>query len=597
MIELVLFVVSALVGSGILFQHKRALTYLAFAGVLFEMEFIVTSFIRRIFLHNVDGNLVYVIAGIIFLTVWAALYKTWKSPYKIVGSGKRDGFVGIALVIVLALAYPIISTNGYHGDTFILHGFYNGDTVTFASLINKSLVTLGEVKENPFSGNGSLEYPTVLHGAFADFFSVTGIGNNWLRYLGLMTYTQILITIPMFFLLWDAVFPEPKGKAELWFGIGSRNAVYGLQVILTLIAIGLSLDSFVYPQSHFFLIASFIGALALFSQAVYAKGKQEALYVIPAFIIALLLLLANTVTGTAAAGLAGTFAFIRVFDKKQPVKKRVLYLVLGIALLAIMHWASSSRVSFSHPHFSISSASDMIRAGLPYIFVIGAAIYALSRKQYLAIASLLVGFLGIATFFLADRNIVTENASRFLYHGFLIGFPLLLAPIIQYLYFLRREMRLTSRPASEIISGWIGIIALLAIAFLPIGISAGSTYSNLLKNDKHTISQNTQEALWWIDGHAKPLDIIIANPNEPFIIPLFTSKALLRTNDYWLSLQDTTKDRLVKAFEGDTASQQEILNQGNFLLLTPEEQKTWDVSKLKKVFESKDAVVYLIPSS
>ena len=594
MIELLLFIVSGLFGSGVLFWHKRVLTYLAFAGVLFEMEFIATSFIRRTFIHGVNGSLVFLIAGIIWLTLWAALYRYWKSPYKIPGSGKRDGFTGIALLVIFALSYPIISANGYHGSDFIMHGFYNGDTVTFASLVNKSFSTISEVTQNPFSANGALEYPVVLHGAFADFFSLTNVGTNWLHFLSAMTYAQIFITIPLFFLVWDVVFPEPKNKAELWFGIVSRNTVYGLQVILTLIAIGLSLDSYVYPQSHFFLIASFLSVIALFSQALFAKNKQEVLYAMPAFTIAALLLLANTVTGTAAAGLGGTFAFIRVFDKKQPIKTRALYVVIGVALLAIMHWASSSRVSFLHPHFSVSSAGDMIRAGLPYLFVLAGALYALSRKQFLAIASILVGVLGIATFFLADRNIVTENASRFLYHGFLIGFPLLLAPLIQYLYFFRREVMLTSRPLSEIIAGWIGGIAILLILFMPIGISAGSTYSNLIKNDEHTIDQNTQIALAIIDALGKPGDIVIANPNEPFSVPLFTSKALLRANDYWLSLQDNTTNGLMQAFAGDKTNQKEILAQGNFLLLTPEESKSWDVSKLKKVFESKDANVYQI---
>ncbi|MEO6077333.1 MAG: hypothetical protein ABIP54_00925, partial [Candidatus Andersenbacteria bacterium] len=242
MIELVLFAVSALLGSGILFWHKRVLTYLAFAGVLFEAEMLLSAFIRRSFIHNISGPTFYLIAGIIFLALFASLYKHWKSPYKIPGSGKRDGFVAIALIIVLAIAYPIISSNGYHGDNFIMHGFYNGDVVTLASLVNKSLVTNQLVAQNPFSGNGSLEYPTLLHGAFADFFSLTGIGTNWLRYLGLLSYAQILITIPIFFLIWDAVFPEPKNPAELWLGIVSRKSVYGLQVVLTLIAIGLSLD-------------------------------------------------------------------------------------------------------------------------------------------------------------------------------------------------------------------------------------------------------------------------------------------------------------------------------------------------------------------
>ncbi|HSX24429.1 MAG TPA: hypothetical protein VLG69_00455 [Candidatus Andersenbacteria bacterium] len=594
MIELVLFLVAAFIGSGVLFQHKRALTYLAFAGVIFEMQMIISAFVRRSWVHDVGGNTFYLIAGIIWLTIFIALYKRWKSPYSTSGSGKRDGFVGIALVIIIALAYPIISSNGYHGENFVLHGFYNGDTVTFASLVNKSFITSSLVQQNPFAANGPLEYPTLLHGAFADFFSLTGIGSDWLHFLPIISYIQIFITIPMFFLLWDVVFPEPKNESELWFGIVSRNAVYSLQVILTLIAIGLSLDSYIYPQSHFFLIGLFLATIALLFQAHAKKGRSQLLPVIFGYAIAIALLLANTVTGTAAAGLAGVFAFIRIFDRKRSVLERSLYLITGLVVLLLMRAASTSRVSFFHPHFSISSAGDMLSAGLPYLFVIAAAIYALSRKQFLAISSILVGFLGIITFFLADRNIVTENASRFLYHGFLIGFSLLLAPIIQYIYFLKREIRLTSRPAIEIITGYVGVLALGLITFLPIGISAGSTYSNLLKNDAHTISFNTQIALWWIEQKTNPNDIIIANPNEPFVIPLFTSKALLRTNDYWLSLQDETKDALVKAFSGDKKSQQEVLAQGNYLLVTPEEQKMWGVSKLKKVFESPDAIVYQI---
>jgi hypothetical protein len=392
--------------------------------------------------------------------------------------------------------------------------------------------------------------------------------------------------------VWDTIFPEPKNPEELWFGIPSRKAVYGLQALLTLTAIGLSLDSFIYPQSHFFLIASFLSALALFSQGFGLKGKKQLLYILPAIIISILLLLANTVTGTAAAGLVGTLAFIRIFDRKRSIKERAIYLVIGFAVLALMHSASAGRSSFLHPHFSVSSASDMIRAGLPYLFVLAASMYVLSRKQYIAIASILVGFLGFITFFLSDRNIVTENASRFLYHGFLIGYVLLIGPVISYAYYLRREIQLTTRPVSEIITGWVSVISMLAICFLPIGISAGSTYSSLLKNDTHTISFNTQLALWWIGDHAKPLDVVISNPNEPFLIPLFTHSAMLRANDYWLSLQDETLTQLTGAFAGNKSDQQKVLKQGKFLLLTSEEQKTWDVSKLKKVFESSDAIVY-----
>lgn len=592
MIELILFGISALLGSGILFSHRRALTYIAASGVLFESELLLTDFIRRMYAHTISGQTLYLVAGIIFVAVFASLYKYWKSPYTISGSGKRDLYIIGSLLIILAIAYPIINSNGYQQDTFVLHGFYNGDTVTFASLINKSFITRDFVSQNPFAANGPLEYPTLLHGTFADFFSLTGIGVDWLRYLSVISFVQIIITIPMFFLFWDTVFPEPKNPAELWFGIPSRKAVYALEAILTLVVVGLSLDSFTYPQSHFFLIASFLGCLTLLTQAATTSSKKQLLSAIPGVCIAILLLFANTVTGTVAAALVGTLCFIRIFDKKRPVRERTLYLLLGFVVLWLVHSASNGRASFTHPHFSASAAGDMIRAGLPFLAVLAASIYSLSRKQYIAVSAIIAGFLGLITFFLSDRNIVTENASRFLYHGFLIGSVLLMGPILQYSYFLRRELFLTSRPMSEKIAGWVGGLILGGILFLPIGISAASTYSNLLKNDEHTITPDVRSALWWIDEHTKPLDVIIASPTEPYMVPLFTSKAMLRAQDYWLSLQDNTTQKLVDAFVGNKDAQAAILAKGSYIMLTPDQQRLWDTSKLKKVFQAPNAIIY-----
>ncbi len=583
MLELLLFVASALLGSGVLFAHRRMLTYLACAGVLFQAEFLLSTFIRRTFIPSVNGSTFYLIAGIIFTTLWVALYKNWKSPYVIAGSGKRDAYVGLTLLIVLALAFPIIRSNGFVGEEFVMRGFYNGDTATFASLIQKSFYTSALLHENPFAGNGPLEYPTLLHGAFADFFSLLDTGTDWLRYLGLMTYAQIFITIPMFFLLWDTVFPEQKKK---YF--------YAMQVVLTLVAILLSLDSYVYPQSHFFLSALFLGVVALFTKASGLAGKAQLLPVISAYIGTILLLFANTVTGTAAVACGGAFALIRIFDKKRGIPERIVYITVAILLVFLMRQASTGRVAFNNPRFSISAAADMMRAGLPVLFVLAASIYYLGRKQYIAIASILTASLGFITFFLADRNIVAENASRFLYHGFLIGFPLLLMPIMQYMYFIRRELHLTARPTSEIVAGHVAAVCMGLILLLPLGVSAGSTYVNLLKNDKHVISFNTRTTMYWIESKTSPKDIIIASPNEPYVIPIFTGRSLLRLHDYWLSPQDETTNDLVQAFAGNKDSQKKILAQGQYLFLDHNEISSWDVSKLKKVFESPEATVYQV---
>jgi len=589
---LLLFIASALVGSGVLFHHKRILTYIALAGALFEAQMLLTSLLHRTLVTSMSGPAFYLLAGIVFCTFWIACYKFWKSPYSSPGSGKRDAYVGLALVVVLIAAYPIISSNGYVGNEFVLHGFYNGDVATFGSLVQKSFTTNRLVQENPFSANGSLEYPTLLHGGVADFFSLLGISKDWLRYLELMSYAQIFLTIPMFFLVWDTVHAEPKNPAEKWFGLTSRNAVYALQLLITLGVIGLSLDTFVYPQSHFFLMGIFLAVLALFTKSIFLHGKAQLLTLSTAFVFALLLISANSVTGTVAIALAGTLCLIRIFEKKRPIPERSLFLIGSIALFFVLQYASNGRTALNNPHFSVSSAGEMLRAGLPALFVLGAAFYSLSRKQYISIATGVVSLLGFVVFFLSDRDIVTENASRFLYHGVLIGFVLLLPLAIQLLYWIKRELLFTTRPMSELLAGWAIVLCATCIFLLPIGISAGNTYLSLVKSDPHRISANMRIVLWWIDDYVSPNEVVITNPNEPFIVPLFTGRAMVRARDYWLSLDDDVAENVEKAYLGDKAAQQEVLTLGSFLLLTEEDAKHWDASSLKKVADSGEAKLY-----
>lgn len=582
MLELILFGISALFGSGILFAHKRMLTYIGLAGVLFQTQFILISLLARTYLQEQNRTTIFLVAGIIFCTIWIALYKKWTSPYATPGSGLRDAFVGIVLLVITAAAYPIIEGNGYIGEDFVLHGFYNGDVVTFASLIQKSFDTTSLVSQNPLSGNGALEYPTVLHGSFADFFTLLGIRKDWLHYLDIMTYVGIFLTIPLFFLVWDSVWPEPANPAEKWFGVPSRAYVYALQTLLTLFAIGISFDSFAYPQSHFFLWGIELASIALFVTRSF----------VPATIAATMLLLSNAVTGTTAAALAGIFSFIRIFDKKRSPLQRALFLVFGIIVLYAMSHAASGRTAFNDPHFSLTSANEMLRVGLPVVFVFFASIFSLSRKQFNAVATLMIAVLGFGTFALSNRDIVTENASRFLYHSFLIGFPLLLPFLIQGIYATRRELLLTLRPMSELIAGWVGVICIIAVAFLPVGISVGTTYASLTTSEAYTIGLQTRTALWWIDEHAAKEAIIITSPQPPYIIPLYTGRAVLRLHDYWLSEQDETMRDTSAAFLGDIGAQQRIIKKGQYLFLSKNDREMWDVSGLKKVFEAPDAIVY-----
>ncbi len=589
---LVLFLASALIGSGILFHHKRLLTYIALAGILFEAELLVTTFLHRTVLSTIDGYTFFLVAGVIYTTLWLSFYKKWKSPYTVPGSGLRDAYVGVALIIVLAAAYPIISRNGFQGEDFVMRGFYNGDVVTFASLVQKSFDTVLLVQNNPFSGNGTLEYPTLLHGTVADFFTLLGIGKDWLRFLHLMVYVQILLTIPLFFLVWDVAYIEPEQSAEKWFGVPSRNYIYALQACIALFAIGLSFDSFSYPQSHFFLGGIFLATIALFMQATAATGISQIIPTISGFILASILLLSNTVTGTAAAAAAGVICLIRIFDKKRPVSERALFLALGLGVILLMKNASTGRTALNSLHFSVSSAMDMTRSGLTALLVLGASLYSLGRKQYLAITTSTVSILGFIIFFLSDRNIVTENASRFLYHGFLIGFPLLLPLTIQAIYFIRRELSLSTRAMSEKIGGYFAILCIVGIGILPIGISVGNTYLSLLRGEERRVSLNDRTIFWWIDDNTKGDDIIITNPEEPYSLPLFTGRSMLRAKDYWLSQDDDTAANLIHAYEGNKAAQQKTLQEGSYIILRKDDLPKWDISALEKMISTGDATVY-----
>lgn len=591
---LALFLASAILGSGIVFHHKRMLTYLGFAGILFETQLLLASYLHRVFFTAWEDSSFFLVAGIVFSTLWLSMYKKWKSPYAIPGSGMRDGFVAIALVLVAGFAYPILQANGYVGEDFVLHGFYNGDVATFVSLIQKSFDTASLVAQNPFSGNGYLEYPTLLHGAFADLFTMMGVGKDWLRFLSLMVYIQIIITIPMFFLLWDTVWGEPKNPAEKWFGISSRTAVYALQTLIALFAIGLSIDTFVYPQSHFFLMGMFLAAVALLAQGSLLSGKNQILSVSAGFFFAVLLLFSNSVTGTVAIACAGALCVLRIFDKKRPVRERALFLALAFLLVFLMIDASSGRETLKNPHFSVSAASDMIRAGITALFVLGAAFISLSRKQFLSLAAAIVATLGLSVFFLSDRNIVTENASRFLYHSFLIGFALLLPLIIQVKYWIYRELFLTSRPASERIGGYLIAISAALILLLPVGISAGSTYRSLLIEEPRIITQNDRILLWWIDDHTNPEDIIITNGNEPYGVPLFTGRAMLAAEGYWLSIDDELSEQIQKAYAGDKNAQKSILPFADYIIIPKNALDLWGMSGFKKVFDNGTDVLYKI---
>lgn len=574
--------VASLVASGVLFRHQRVLTYLAAAGVLFEGQWLLLTLLDRVLLPGVSAKMVFDLGSLALLILWALLYKKWTFPYLSGwGSGRRDAAVIVVLAIVLAASWLVLSSNGWQDGTWVTHGFYNGDTATLISLVQRSLLTDGLVNTNPFAASGELEYPTLLHAGLASLFSLSGEESGWLHYLPIMTLVQIVLTVPMFFLLWDVVWPEFKDRWRLWFGIKSRWLVLASQASIVLFVMALSWDNYIYPQSHFFLTGLFLLQVALLVR------KHVGL----ASVVALILMLSNAVTGTAAVAVVAVYYLLNAADKKREVLQRAAWLAGVMMWIILFLQLTPGEASFGQPGFSYTAAVAMIRLGPALVALLIAVWLALDKQKFLGAAVAMLMVLAFVTFFFSTRNIVVENAERFIYHALLVGFPVLLSPAIRLWYWLQRELIDTARPLGQVMAGWVVVAALLLVTLLPAGASVASAHDNLMFKDEHRVTLLQQEALIWMNDNLETDAVVLASPRAPWLVPIFTGRAVVRVES-WLSLQDETLEQIVAAFDGDKAAQEEMVKSAGYLLLRRDEQEWWDASSYDQVFSNTTVTIY-----
>lgn len=569
------------------------LTYLATTGILFEAQWLLLTLLTRTLFHAFDSGAVFITGALALFVVWGVLWRHWTFPYVASShSGRRDMPILIVLGIVLVASYFVMRVNGFFDQMWVTHGFFNGDTVTFISLIQKSLLTDGLVHDNPFAGNGSLEYPTLLHAGIATLLANFGVDTDWLRFLPLMTYAQILLTVPMFFLVWDMFKPEPKEQWQLWFGVRPRVVILLLQTLIVFYVMTLSWDNYIYPQSHFFLTGLFVLVAALFTQGYATRGSREWLLVGSASIIAFLVMLSNAVTGTAAVALCVLFYLLRSSDRKRAVGQRSLY-ALGIILWAMIFFffVPGEPVLGLTPDFSYTAAGEMLRLSPVMIALFVAMILQLGKQPLLTLWFVGLAAVAYLVFIFSSRPIVIENASRFFYHALLVGFPLALGPLLQLLYWLRRVLMYTTYLPVERAAAWFGVLVVTGFFLLPAGASVASAHDNLMFKDEHIIDTSMRQALWWIEDNTSPASIFLASPYPPFSIPLFTGRSLLRA-DYWLSPDDVILEDVRTAFEDSLSSRETVLALADYLLLTREERQQWEPLLFEKVFDIGAVVIY-----
>lgn len=587
LLGVVILGLGSFLASGILFRHQRVLTLLAAAGGIGQAWHLLLTLARRLVWPEADPGRVFLFGAIIFLVLWLPCLKRWRWPYTSIGSGWRDLVVLVALAPVLASSWFIQQANGLHDGEWVAHGFYNGDTGSLIALVQRSLTTNGLVEENLFAANGHLEYPSLIHADVAEYILQFGQAYDWLSFLPLIVWVQILITVPLFFLVRDLVKDVSVGREGYrwrWRGILLEGAAVGY-------VLGVSWESYVYPQAHFFVMAGFLLLLALLVRLWPERGQHQLLWAGAGFVLTILLLLSNAVTGVAALATWAMFSGLRFLDSSRGSGERTLYAVsLGLLLILFARYMPGDGGIQFIPQFPYTAAPGMLLFATPLLLVLGAAVQQLRRQSFVGLTTIVLAALALVTFFFSDRDLIIDNASRFFYHALIVGWPLAVDSLIRGVRILAARLRQLNSP-SLLVGGVAAACIVLIILLLPVGASVASVHDHLLFKNEHRSHVGIRLGMEWIAANT-PLDaVFLASPHEPWEVPLFTGRALVRA-DYWLSPHDELEKTVIDAFAGNQEAQKVAATQVDYIVLKSEEQPQWNIPESARIYNFGGVAIY-----
>lgn len=582
--------ISSVLMAGTLFRQQRLLTLGACAGTFWQVQWLVLTWINRAIWPNGNPELIFLAGALIGLVPWLLRLKQWSWPYQSPGSGRRDLAVLIGLIAVMSAAWLVQVRNGFQDSEWVTHGFYNGDTMTMITLVQRSLLDRGLVSENPFSANEYLEYPSLWHGGLASLLTAFGVSMDWMHFLPTITYLQIVLTIPMFFLLMDTWWPEPNQKEIMWLGINSRWSVLLVQASIIGYVLAVSWDSYIYPQTHFFIIGMWLLAVSLLVKAGQETSRGERWWVGTSALVTVVLLLANAVTGAAVVAVTIVYYAKRLMESKQNVRNRILWLAGIISWVTMFQFFSAGDVLLGWPHFSYTAAESVMRLA-PVIIIL--TLVVLGRQDNTDWVELaIVGLMGMAglIFIVSQRDIIVANSERFIYHALMIGYPLLLAPIISW-YFYWRHLGYESGSVLQRLARGGATLAIILIVLLPALISGARSHDQLMRQDEQKVDLAEQEVLDFIRNNTAASDVILTRSGAPWNVPMFTGRAQVRA-DYWLSPQDGLLEIVNKAFAGDQDAQTKALQEAEYLLIRQDEIYKWKLDDYEKVFHNGKMALY-----
>ncbi|TSC72442.1 MAG: hypothetical protein G01um101438_526 [Parcubacteria group bacterium Gr01-1014_38] len=445
-----------------------------------------------------------------------------------------------AFVPVLVSIAVVNARNGYvrlpdGREAFHARGFVNGDTMTLFALTNASGAREGAMllRENPFAGNGPLEYPTLLHRALADLLDTTGGDITrvawWLIIPVIAGTVAVSVLSTQFFLR--------REKIPFW------------SALLLLAAFGSTWEGFIYPQSHTFLTGLFflcILLLVLRDQSERTVERRVLRFGVGT--LAIVLLFSNAVLGTAAIALAIGSNLLQFFNRGWSLRDRLSGLVGSAILAALFFLFPPGAGALGTVNVAYTAVPQFLTAALPALVVLWALWDTawLHRAPSLLTAAVLLPVLGIATLVFSGRDIIAENSPRFLFLLALLGWPAVIPVVQRVADWWWRQVRHVEHTVAEHVVLWGGGAFTVLALLLPVAASVLGTLDILVWKPPHVVSADELAAFAWIRAHTPSESIFLRAPESvfknrdvaPLSLPAFTGRAQVRS-EYWLSPDDT----------------------------------------------------------
>ncbi len=340
--------------------------------------------------------------------------------------GRFDVLVLVLWAVIRALQVAVFIKNGHTVDgagepSFVARGWFARDTLYFYALVEQAACGRSWPMWNPFFGGVPIVYPRLLHVGLAGLLTLSGerisAAASGLMALGLIP----IVTLGL-------------GLVKSAARRARRQVRWPIAGVVLLYALALRLDVVLYPQTQFFVLGSFL----LFARVMMIVGlrplKGDAWWMTAGWMLALFLILAHQVSGTAALFSWVLISAVMGASRGWRVWKWGAWAGSAAALVLVVLFPGGD------PHLRspggeidwrvVQVWTANLRGWLPaFAFTVWAGFFLRRlRPQIWSAAGLVILTLWVVVWggmqdYVHSRIILVFNAERYLYHGFLLAFP------------------------------------------------------------------------------------------------------------------------------------------------------------------------------